>query len=121
MDSNYEEIVKSMRDKALEFDAALCKAKKTNDELVVKSQKALQSITELLGTVNSSSAKKNMHGLLHPRRRARAFAVWAHFLPQLCRARRTNPVSLLQNPRRQHDENLYLKRRQTLTKKVRVV
>jgi len=58
MDSNYEEIVKQMRDKALEFDAALCKAKKTNDELVVKSEKALQSITELLGTVSSSSAKK---------------------------------------------------------------
>ena len=33
-----------MRDKAIEFDGALCKVKKLNDELVVKAQEALQSL-----------------------------------------------------------------------------
>ena len=39
--SAYEESVKSMRDKAIEFDSALTKVKKLNDELVVKAQQAL--------------------------------------------------------------------------------
>lgn len=57
--SNYEEIVKGMRDKAAEFDAALCKVKKTNDELMNRAEKTLQNITELMGTCgNVSVAQK---------------------------------------------------------------
>ena len=55
---NYEELVKTMRDKAVEFDAALGKVKKTNDELIVRAERALQSITELLGTVRPPAEKK---------------------------------------------------------------
>ena len=56
--SNYEEIVKGMRDKALEFDAALVKVKRLNEDLVSKADKALQSITELMGACTSSAARK---------------------------------------------------------------
>ena len=48
MSSNYEELLKSMRDKAVEFDTALCKVKKTNDELLNRAEKTLQNITELM-------------------------------------------------------------------------
>ena len=58
MSSNYEEIVKKMRAKAEQFDAALCKAKKMNDELLVRAEKALQSITELMGTVTDAPGRK---------------------------------------------------------------
>ena len=58
MDSSYEEIVKGMRDKAVEFDGALSKVKRMNDELVVKAERALQSITELVGAVRSCTTKK---------------------------------------------------------------
>ena len=58
MTSNYEEIVKKMRAKAEQFDAALCKAKKMNDELLVRAEKTLQSITELLGTVTDAPGRK---------------------------------------------------------------
>ena len=42
-----------MRDKAIEFDGALCKVKKLNEELVVKAQEALQSLGALMGCVRS--------------------------------------------------------------------
>ena len=54
--SAYEESVKAMRDKAIEF-GALCKVKKLNDELVVKAQQALQSLGELMGCVRSPHTK----------------------------------------------------------------
>ena len=58
MSSNYEELLKSMRDKAIEFDAALCKVKKTNDELLNRAEKTLQNITELMGTCGTTTVKK---------------------------------------------------------------
>ena len=58
MSSNYEELLKSMRDKAIEFDAALCKVKKTNDELLNRAEKTLQNITELMGTCGTTPVKK---------------------------------------------------------------
>ena len=58
MSSSYEEIVKGMRDKALEFDVAIVKVKRLNEELVSKAEKTLQSITELMGTYTSSTARK---------------------------------------------------------------
>ena len=58
MSSNYEELLKSMRDKAVEFDAALCKVKKTNDELLNRAEKTLQNITELMGTCGTTPVKK---------------------------------------------------------------
>ena len=58
MSSSYEEIVKSMRDKAVEFDSALAKVKRTNEELVVKAEKALVSITELMGTCTNRAVRK---------------------------------------------------------------
>ena len=57
MTSGYEESVKAMRDKALEFDRALTKVKKMNDELVLKAQQALASLTELVGTVRAPRTK----------------------------------------------------------------
>jgi hypothetical protein len=50
--------LKSLRDKATEFDTALSKVKRMNDELVVKAEKALQSISELIGTCSTSTARK---------------------------------------------------------------
>ena len=47
-----------MRDKAVEFDAALCKVKKTNDELLNRAEKTLQNITELMGTCGTTTVKK---------------------------------------------------------------
>ena len=58
MSSNYEELLKSMRDKAVEFDTALCKVKKTNDELLNRAEKTLQNITELMGTCGTTTVKK---------------------------------------------------------------
>jgi len=58
MSSNYEELLKSMRDKAVEFDTALCKVKKTNDELLNRAEKTLQNITELMGTCGTTPVKK---------------------------------------------------------------
>ena len=56
--SAYEESVKSMRDKAIEFDGALTKVKKLNEELVVKAQEALQSLGALMGCVRSPANTK---------------------------------------------------------------
>ena len=50
MTSAYEESIKLMRDKALEFDRALTKIKKMNDELVL-------SLSELVGTVRAPHTK----------------------------------------------------------------
>ena len=58
MSSNYEELLKSMLDKAVEFDTALCKVKKTNDELLNRAEKTLQNITELMGTCGTTTVKK---------------------------------------------------------------
>ena len=58
MSSNYEELLRGMRDKAVEFDAALCKVKKTNDELLNRAEKTLQNITELMGTCGTTTVKK---------------------------------------------------------------
>ena len=58
MSSNYEELLRGMRDKAVEFDAALCKVKKTNDELLDRAEKTLQNITELMGTCGTTAVKK---------------------------------------------------------------
>ena len=55
--SNYEELVKSMRDKAVEFDGAISKLKRTNEELILQAEKALMSISELLGCVRPSTKK----------------------------------------------------------------
>ena len=57
MTSAYEESIKLMRDKALEFDRALTKVKKMNDELVLKAQQALASLNELVGTVRAPHTK----------------------------------------------------------------
>ena len=57
MSSNYEELLRGMRDKAVEFDAALCKVKKTNDELLNRAEKTLQNITELMGTCGTAVKK----------------------------------------------------------------
>jgi hypothetical protein len=58
MSSSYEQIIKSMRDKALEFDGALSKVKRTNDELIAKAQKALDSVGELIGCTHTATPKK---------------------------------------------------------------
>ena len=58
MSSAYEETVKAMRSKALEFDRALSKVKRLNDELVIKAQQALQSIGELMGCVRNPTNPK---------------------------------------------------------------
>lgn len=46
-----------MRDKALDFDRALTKVKKMNDELVLKAQQTLASLSELVGSVGSQPQK----------------------------------------------------------------
>ena len=47
-----------MQKKALEFDTALMKVKRLNDELVKKAEEALQSIGELMGCVRVPYEKK---------------------------------------------------------------
>ena len=49
--SNYEELIKAMRDKALEFGTHLSRVKKANDELVVKAEKACNTLHDLIGSV----------------------------------------------------------------------
>ena len=51
--SAYEETVKAMRDEGLKFNSALTKVKKINDELLVKLEQAMQSISELVGCVRA--------------------------------------------------------------------
>ena len=56
--SSYEELLRSVRDKAAEFDAALSKVKKTNEELRNRAEKTLQSLAELMGTVAPRMSQK---------------------------------------------------------------
>ena len=52
--TSYEDIVRAVRDKAVEFDAALTKVKETNDQLVERAERALAAITELVGSVRGA-------------------------------------------------------------------
>ena len=54
---SYEELLATVREKAVEFDAHLCRAKKANDELVCKSEKAINTLKELMGTVRVKPTK----------------------------------------------------------------
>ena len=58
MSSDYEESVKAMRAKALEFDRALSRVTRLNTELVKKAEEALKSIGELMGCVRSPTNPK---------------------------------------------------------------
>jgi hypothetical protein len=49
--SLYEDILKKMRDKGVEFDIHLSRVKKANDELVAKAEKTLSTLHDLVGTV----------------------------------------------------------------------
>ena len=49
--SSYEDLIKSMNAKAVEFDLHLAKVKTANDALVARSNEVMQALTDLLGTV----------------------------------------------------------------------
>ena len=49
--SSYEDLIKSVHDKAVEFDAYLTKVKTANDALVERSTEVMQALTDLLGNV----------------------------------------------------------------------
>jgi len=49
--SSYEDLIKSMNAKAVEFDGHLAKVKTANDALVARSNEVMQALTDLLGTV----------------------------------------------------------------------
>ena len=58
MDStSYEDIVKVVLTKSTEFDVRLARARKLNSELQAKCEKVLQSISDLVGTVNVHKKK----------------------------------------------------------------
>ena len=90
MDSaSYEDVVKSMRGKAIEFDVHLDKIKKLNNELLQKAEKTLKGINELVGSVKP--AKKNC-SVCYTRERTVSLVPCGHLFCDACseRARRTN-------------------------------
>ena len=49
MESNYEECVRALRNKALEFGSTIEHVKKLNEDVVTKAQLALEGIVKLVG------------------------------------------------------------------------
>ena len=90
MDSaSYEDVVKSMRGKAIEFDMHLDKVKKLNNELLEKTETIIKSINDLVGSVKP--AKKNC-SVCYTRERSVTLVPCGHLFCLACaeRAQRTN-------------------------------
>jgi len=49
---SYEDLVKKMHDKSRELDMHICKLKKVNDDLRSRSACVLETLKDLVGTVN---------------------------------------------------------------------
>ena len=54
---SYEDLLSSIRERAIEFDEHLDRVKRVNQELVCKSEKAISTLKELLGTVRNKPTK----------------------------------------------------------------
>ena len=55
--SSYQDLVKSVHERASEFDVHLTKVKNANDALVTRSAEVLQALTDLFGTVRVHARK----------------------------------------------------------------
>ena len=82
---SYEDQLRSIRDKALEFDKHLVRVKKYNDDLVQKSERVLHSVTELLGSAKPT-AKKNC-AVCYTRERTHAVLPCGHVFCENCAQR----------------------------------
>ena len=54
---SYEDLLSSIRERAIEFDDHLGRVKRVNQELMCKSEKAISTLKELLGTVRNKPTK----------------------------------------------------------------
>ena len=82
--SSYEEVVKGMRDKAVEFESALASVMQTNNELVEKASEALTGIAKLIGNVRQNSNKCNV---CYTREAARVCVPCGHTFCSSCAGR----------------------------------
>lgn len=89
MDQTYEEVVRCMRDKAVEFDLHLKKIQRLNADLQEKAEKTLRSVRDMVGTVKP--AKKNC-SVCYTRERTHALVPCGHLFCESCseRAIRSN-------------------------------
>ena len=77
MDSpTFEDVVRTVHNKAVEFDQLICRAKKLNDDLVVTAEKALKGIADLVKTC-APSTKKNC-SVCYTRERTHALIPCGH-------------------------------------------
>lgn len=56
--TTYEDLLAAMCDKSAEFDVHLCRIKKVNDELIGKTQKAVEALGKLTEAVRRTDIKK---------------------------------------------------------------
>ena len=86
MDSpTFEDVVRAVHNKAVEFDQLICRAKKLNDNLVVTAEKALKGIADLVKTCVPST-KKNCP-VCYTRERTTCLVPCGHIFCESCAER----------------------------------
>ena len=86
MDSpTFEDVVRAVHNKAVEFDQLICRAKKLNDDLVVTAEKALKGIADLVKTCTPST-KKNC-SVCYTRERNTCLVPCGHIFCESCAER----------------------------------
>ena len=86
MDSpTFEDVVRAVHNKAVEFDQLICRAKKLNDDLVVTAEKALKGIADLVKTC-APSTKKNC-SVCYTRERNTCLVPCGHIFCESCAER----------------------------------
>ena len=89
MDSpTFEDVVRAVHNKAVEFDQLICRAKKLNDDLVVTAEKALKGIADLVKTcVGATLPTKKNCSVCYTRERTTCLVPCGHIFCESCAER----------------------------------